>query len=498
MVLLDGDVELGKGVALVHTPGHTDGNHSLVINTPEGVYVSSENGVSADSWQPSLSKIPGVKKYAEFWNREVILNSNTLEDTLDQYDSMVKEKSVADANAQDPALAERLPLLGDGELQAPVAGGAELLARRHEPRPDPEAGRAQRRLAQRRVGLSARSSQPSTSTCSTGVSTATSPRPPARRPAAPAMRRPTSSRARSRPDCTLVSIAASPVWVPALAWLRVAKAGGTGNGRVDRAGACGRAGARRARLRGRAIGFLASRRCDPARDRLRGGGGLWQRAPGRLWRGPRHDGARLRPQRHLRAAHAQLPVDFRRCRQTACSNGSDRPAEINESDSGLPVTAFTQVVDRRRDGGSLYLQYWLYFPESFSGGIGRKVELFGGKWPGAHADDWEGYQVKISPNGDLAARTTAHGGYTNFGSSAGWGRWTGWYRVSGGSHAGQLVDDSRGRAHHSGVGAAPRSARVHERHRPLPLRHHATVGEVRLHGSRVGLFLSGGISRRRG
>ncbi len=102
MVLLDGDVELGKGVALLHTPGHTDGNHSLVINTPEGVYVSSENGVSADSWQPSLSKIPGVKKYAEFWNREVILNSNTLEDTLDQYDSMVKEKAIADANAQDP------------------------------------------------------------------------------------------------------------------------------------------------------------------------------------------------------------------------------------------------------------------------------------------------------------------------------------------------------------------------------------------------------------
>ena len=30
VVLVDGDVELGKGVALVWTPGHTDGNHSLV------------------------------------------------------------------------------------------------------------------------------------------------------------------------------------------------------------------------------------------------------------------------------------------------------------------------------------------------------------------------------------------------------------------------------------------------------------------------------------
>lgn len=141
---------------------------------------------------------------------------------------------------------------------------------------------------------------------------------------------------------------------------------------------------------------------------------------------------------------AQLPVDFRRCRQTACSDGSDDPTEIHESDSGLPVTAFTRVVDRRRDGGSLYLQYWLYFPESFSGGIGRKLEQFGGRWPGAHADDWEGYQVKISPHGELAARATSHGGYENFKSSSGWGRWTSWYRVSGGSHAGQLVEDSVG------------------------------------------------------
>jgi hypothetical protein len=101
LVLLDGDVELGRGVALVLTPGHTDGNHSLVLNTEDGVWVSSENGVCADSWQPQLSKIPGVRKYAERWNREVILNSNTLEDTIDQYDSMVKEKALADPNPRD-------------------------------------------------------------------------------------------------------------------------------------------------------------------------------------------------------------------------------------------------------------------------------------------------------------------------------------------------------------------------------------------------------------
>jgi hypothetical protein len=101
VVLLEGDVELGRGVALVWTPGHTDGNHSLCINTEEGVWVSSENGVAADNWHPHLSKIPGVRKFAEFFNREVVLNSNTLEDSIDQYDSMLKEKALADSNARD-------------------------------------------------------------------------------------------------------------------------------------------------------------------------------------------------------------------------------------------------------------------------------------------------------------------------------------------------------------------------------------------------------------
>ena len=102
LVLLEGDVELGPGVALAWTPGHTDGNQSLVLNTPDGVWVTSENGVAADNWHPHLSKIPGVRREAELMGREVILNSNTLEDSIDQYDSMVKEKALADPNRADP------------------------------------------------------------------------------------------------------------------------------------------------------------------------------------------------------------------------------------------------------------------------------------------------------------------------------------------------------------------------------------------------------------
>jgi hypothetical protein len=53
---------------------------------------------------------------------------------------------------------------------------------------------------------------------------------------------------------------------------------------------------------------------------------------------------------------AELPVDFRRCRELRCSNGSERAALIAESELGLPVTAFTRVVDRRDTSGALYLQ----------------------------------------------------------------------------------------------------------------------------------------------
>ena len=141
VVLVDGDVELGEGVALVWTPGHTDGNHSLCVNTDDGVWVSSENGVCADNWHPHLSKIPGVRRTAEFFGREVILNSNTLEDSIDQYDSMIKEKALADPNPRDPRFRERLPVVGDGGLAAPVAGGPDLRLRRDQLRLEARASR---------------------------------------------------------------------------------------------------------------------------------------------------------------------------------------------------------------------------------------------------------------------------------------------------------------------------------------------------------------------
>ena len=119
---LDGSVELGVGVAIVWTPGHTDGNHSLVVNTDEGVWVSSENGVALDNWQPELSRIQGLGHYHRFYRREVVPNANTLEDFQDQYDSMVLEKTLADPCRADPRWRQVIPSseLADIRRQWPI------------------------------------------------------------------------------------------------------------------------------------------------------------------------------------------------------------------------------------------------------------------------------------------------------------------------------------------------------------------------------------------
>ncbi len=95
IVILDDDVLLGDGVALIRTPGHTWGNHSLVAHTPLGLLVSSENGVSADNYAPHSSRINSVRRYAKTTGMEVVLNGNTLEGGLSQYMSMVLEKELA-------------------------------------------------------------------------------------------------------------------------------------------------------------------------------------------------------------------------------------------------------------------------------------------------------------------------------------------------------------------------------------------------------------------
>jgi hypothetical protein len=146
-----------------------------------------------------------------------------------------------------------------------------------------------------------------------------------------------------------------------------------------------------------------------------------------------------------------MPIDFRHCRDAECGDGSARGL-VHETDAGLPVTAFVHTIER---GGSLYIQYWLYYADSATL---RGVPIAGDE--GYHADDWEGVQIRIGPDGGVAERASSHHGYNyaqsiaNAGSDAGvrsltdaaeavgarphngWGPETRMLVVSGGSHAG--------------------------------------------------------------
>lgn len=95
VIAFERDIALGEGLALVSTPGHTDGNHTIVLSLPEGLTTISENGVATECYAPEKSEIPGLREHAKAAGVKVILNSNTRERTLDQYTSMRLESLLA-------------------------------------------------------------------------------------------------------------------------------------------------------------------------------------------------------------------------------------------------------------------------------------------------------------------------------------------------------------------------------------------------------------------
>jgi hypothetical protein len=109
IVALDGDYLIGEGLAIVRTPGHTGGNHSPVVVTDSGIWTISENGISVESYVPEHSEIRGLRKHAREAEVEVILNANTREQTLDQYTSMVLEKTLADKSSQNSDFPQHFP-----------------------------------------------------------------------------------------------------------------------------------------------------------------------------------------------------------------------------------------------------------------------------------------------------------------------------------------------------------------------------------------------------
>jgi hypothetical protein len=109
VVLSDGDLELGDGVALLRTPGHTSGNQTLFMVTPDGVWGCSENGTSADNWTPHESKILGLARLCRLQDLDVVLNANTPELGATQYTSMVLEKTLVDRVNRAPGFVQMFP-----------------------------------------------------------------------------------------------------------------------------------------------------------------------------------------------------------------------------------------------------------------------------------------------------------------------------------------------------------------------------------------------------
>ncbi len=137
-----------------------------------------------------------------------------------------------------------------------------------------------------------------------------------------------------------------------------------------------------------------------------------------------------------------LPIDFRRCRLHSCSDAPDeRGLDVSRSTrGGTPAAAFTHVVRR---GGETFLQYWFYYPDSPSTFLGSHAVLkhLPGGDPADHPDDWEGYQVRIGPGGSALVRASSHHDYQGckeLQCKNHWIAWTGWTRVSKGSHAGHI------------------------------------------------------------
>jgi hypothetical protein len=109
VLFVDGDVQLGDGIALVRTPGHTSGNQTLFVKTAKGIWGCAENGTCADAWSPRASRLSGLRRHALDYGLDTIANSNTPESGADQLASMALESTIVDRVAEAPDFIQMFP-----------------------------------------------------------------------------------------------------------------------------------------------------------------------------------------------------------------------------------------------------------------------------------------------------------------------------------------------------------------------------------------------------
>lgn len=98
----DCDVLVGPGVALLALPGLTAGQVSLAVNTDQGLWIVSANGIAVDCWDPAASRVPALARHARDARDRVVLPAARAELATWQHDAMLLERAIADRNARAP------------------------------------------------------------------------------------------------------------------------------------------------------------------------------------------------------------------------------------------------------------------------------------------------------------------------------------------------------------------------------------------------------------
>lgn len=110
IIPLHSSIMLGDSLALIQTPGKTQGNQTLIANTDHGISAFTHNGIAVDNYSPQYSTIYGIAEHSSDTRMSVIPNGEKPELSIDQYISMQLEKTIADSHPIDSRFKNIIPV----------------------------------------------------------------------------------------------------------------------------------------------------------------------------------------------------------------------------------------------------------------------------------------------------------------------------------------------------------------------------------------------------